>query len=293
MTLQTDRTIETSAPFGSLVATVLDGHRESGPVMVVWPSVLSTAAVQSDLMQRLSRHGTVVAVDPPGHGRSRIEDPVQLSMRACALATWDLVDLLEPTVDETAVRWVGTSWGGLVGIEAELLAPCRMAHLACLNTPFAFAKPTALRPPMLPMLAHLMGTSAFFAAMTARSFFLPSTRTSRSPEHVAALTAHRQTFTGGDRRQLSTALRLLFADREDVRDRLGLMTAPTLVVAGSQDSMYPLACQKSAAALLTRGRFEAVDSAHISAVDATAHVYSLLLAAWNAEKTPPGRRSEG
>ena len=279
--------------FGTLAGAVFDARvhrrRALADLVVVWPSVLSTARVQRGLVSLLAADHVVLAVDPPGHGSSRIERASQLSNAACAEATWDLIDAAAVGLDARqapTVRWVGTSWGGLVGLEASLSSPARVSHLSCLNTPFAFTAPPALRPAALPLLARGLGTSPLFAAMTARSFFLPRTR--RDPSKRAAMAAHRATFTDGDRQQLAAALRLLFVDREDATAQLGQVDVPTLVIAGAHDPMYSPAAQRESADRLPRGWFEVVDSAHIAAVDATAEVAEHLTRSWSrAERSRP------
>lgn len=279
------RRVRVATAFGTLAGSVVappgEGSDTTRPVLVVWPSVLSTADVQSTLVEELARDAVVVAVDPPGHGASRIQDADSLSMAACARATWDLVDEATGPVTGRRVRWVGTSWGGLVGLEAVRMQPQRVSHLTCLNTPFAFEPPTVRQPAWLPLLARLAGTTPLFATMTARSFFLAATR--RDEEHAREMTAHKKTFADGDRRQLSMALRLLFVRRHDARALLAATTTPVLVVAGRHDAMYALEDQRRATEQNPTATFEVVDSAHIAAVDATTTVVSLLREAWSAE----------
>lgn len=292
MTTHLHRTVSVTTGFGSLSAGVLGEPAgdvgPSGDVVVVWPSVLSTAAVQQRLIDGLVPQFIVVAVDPPGHGRSRIENPSGLSMVACARATFALVDAAvadrETRGERPGIRWVGTSWGGLVGIEAARMAPTRMRHLACLNTPFAFSPPTPLRPAWLPGMARLVGTSGLYATMTARSFYLPATRHDAS--RSAEMAAHRDTFRNGERGQLAAALRLLFIDREDARASLPQVTTPTLVIAGAHDGMYSPSSQQEAARLLRNGSYEVVESAHIAAVDATSDVLEALDRHWRAATLP-------
>ena len=277
--LQT-RAVHVTTAFGTLAASVIapSGAAADTPPVVVWPSVLSTARVQAALVEELAHDAVVVAVDPPGHGVSRIDDADALSMAACARATWDLLDEAFGPATGRGVRWVGTSWGGLVGLEAARAQPQRISHLACLNTPFAFEPPRAWRPAWLPLLGRLVGTTPLFAAMTARTFFLRTTR--RDEARAQAMAAHRETFTGGDRRQLAGALRLLFVRRHDLRALLATTTGATLVVAGRHDGTYPVADQRRAAERNPLATFAVVDSAHIAAVDATAAVVSRLREAW-------------
>ena len=244
--------------------------------MVLWPSIFSTGTVQQRLADNLAREHRVLLIDPPGHGASWIDCSDALTMAACATATLALLDRL----DVRQARWVGTSWGGLVGLEAARLAPARIQHLACLNTPFSFVRSRWSKPAWIPTMARLIGTSALFANGVAEDFFLPATRASSAA--AEAMAAHHQVFARGDRRQLAAAAQLIFERRKDAMPDLHAVTPPVLVVAGTKDRLYDVAMQREAASKLPRGTFVEMSTAHIAAVDASDDVTRSLRTAWAA-----------
>lgn len=263
-------------PFGTLAATLhlAKGQHPKGETVVVWPSLFSTWAVQHQLIDALSENRTVLAIDPPGHGASLINSASALTMQACAQAACDLVDVLcmqHPL-------WVGTSWGGLVGLEIARRNPARLTHLACLNTPFNSERSLFDRRNYLTLLARLVGTRMLFSNGVAKTFYLPSTRT--DPQKAEAMRAHEETFTNGNAQGLAAAAKLIFKEAGDMRPSLSSINVPTLVIAGLHDQMYDLKDQRAAANALSNGRFIALNAAHIAAVDATEAVESALEAAW-------------
>lgn len=277
MTTATPTMFAAPAPFGNLCGTLhspRDGATE--PVVVLWPSIFSTAAVQSDLIAILSRTRNVLAIDPPGHGASRVAIPTALTMVACAEATFALLD----QANLGTVVWVGTSWGGLVGVEAALSHPGRLAHLACLNTPFAWDGPGWGKARWLPLMARTIATNRLFANGVAGDFFLPETRA--DPARAAAMATHDSGLRSGDRRQLAAAANLIFRKRADARPSLPKIDVPTLVIAGTKDRLYPQALQCTSAGMIPGAHFKLVESAHIAAVDCPAIVANLLEEAWTA-----------
>jgi len=267
------------APFGTLHAQLYENRQGDGPVAVIWPSIFSTAAVQHRLVTELAKTNTVIAFDPPGHGRSGIETAGNLTMTNIASASLKMVE------DNTngPVHWVGTSWGGLVGIEAALVSPDRFGHLACLNTPFAFERSYFGKTAMLPLMARMMGTTRIFSDGVADDFFLETTRGCDRD----AMDAHRKTFSKGNARQLAEAAALIFKRRKDARSRLRSLSVPTLVIAGTQDRMYDIRMQRAAADAIANGSFATVDAAHIAAVDQPEEVLRLLRSSWAVAATQP------
>lgn len=75
---------------------------------------------------------------------------------------------------------------------------------------------------------------------------------------------------------LARSVRSVLIEREPLAPRMAGIAAPTLSVAGRQDSMYPLEGLRSAAAALPQGRFEVLETAHISVVDAPEQTTALI-----------------
>lgn len=75
---------------------------------------------------------------------------------------------------------------------------------------------------------------------------------------------------------LARSVRSVLIERRPLAPRMKDITAPTLFVAGRHDAMYPVESLRTAAAALPRGRFEVLDTAHISVADAPDRVVALM-----------------
>jgi 3-oxoadipate enol-lactonase len=75
---------------------------------------------------------------------------------------------------------------------------------------------------------------------------------------------------------LARAVRSVLIEREPLAPRMSAIHAPTLFVAGRYDTLYPMEPMASAARTLPNGRFEALDTAHISVVDAPDETTALI-----------------
>jgi pimeloyl-ACP methyl ester carboxylesterase len=106
----------------------------------------------------------------------------------------------------------------------------------------------------------------------ARAFFLPATRERAGP----LMEDFHQHLQQADGAALAQSVRSVLIDREALAPRMSSITAPTLFIAGRHDGMYPLEGLQKAAAALPQGRFEVLDTGHISVVDAPQQTTALI-----------------
>ena len=66
---------------------------------------------------------------------------------------------------------------------------------------------------------------------------------------------------------LARSVRSVMLEREPLAPRMADIQAPTLFVVGRFDAVYPVETLKNAAGYLRSGRFEILDTGHISVVD--------------------------
>jgi 3-oxoadipate enol-lactonase len=267
----TSREIVLETEVGALAVELRGMTPPNRPWIVLWPSLFSDRHLYDRLLPFLEPDHAAILFDPPGHGRSGLcAEP--LTLAATARASLQVLNHLE--VD--CVRWVGTSWGGMIGIHAALQAPSRIRHLACLNTPFDLpAKPDPGTRFILAG-ARWAGRTTLFAKGVARSFFRRETLVA-DPDFSAH---HRAVFTNGNREQLAKSASHVLMERENLTPLLPSLKVPALVLAGGQD-IYPPPSMRAAAALIPGAGFQIIDdSRHISAADAPGAVHSALRQAW-------------
>ncbi len=253
----------------------------SGDTVVLWPSIFSDHTIYASLIERWRGNRRLILIDGPGHGSSEGLTERTYSMEECARAMKAILDVL--SVGNVVVG--GTSWGGLVGSEFALLYPQQTRGLIMMNTPFFVSVdgPSTGEKLITWASAHFLSTRIFTNGV-ARSFFLPQTRDTGG----LIMSNFHDGLHRSDARALSTAIRSVLLERRPLADRLAQITAPTLVIAGSQDEMYPLDMQRAAVKQLPQGKLEIVNSAHISIVDQTEAVAQLIeqFLARDVKKTP-------
>lgn len=231
-----------------------------GQTIVLWPSILADYRIYRHPIEVWRGWHRIIAIDGPGHGDSG-QSPGAFSMHDCGQALGEVLDAL--TLSEPVVV-VGTSWGGLVAGEFALLQPKRTLAVVMLNTPVIKARDgPSLSDRFVVWGARWIHSTAAYRNGVAKAFFLPTTIARGG---VAQEDFHHH-LRQADGAALAQAVRSVLIDREPLADRMNGIKAPTLFVAGRQDSMYPVDALKRASEALPKGHFEVLDTAHISVVD--------------------------
>lgn len=213
-----------------------------GPATVLVHGLGGFAESWRHTIAALRGHGTVIALDLPGFGRSskpRLEYRVTLHARAVA-------GLLRALGLERA-RLVGHSLGGAVAATCAVRFPAAVERLALLG---AAVPGFPLRPSLVYRLMALPGvgeivsgviTPGLCAAALRRCFARPV------EDEIAFLVGHQyaaRASPAGRAAYLST-LRAVKADftvdGDAFRDALARLSLPTLVIHGHQDPVVPIA----------------------------------------------------
>ena len=280
VTLKQDRTAEAPSsllPSCNQVLTRVGtlAVRDTGPTdppgqtIVLWPSILADYRIYRHPIEVWRGRHRIIAIDGPGHGDSG-QSPGAFSMHDCGQALGEVLDAL--TLSEPVVV-VGTSWGGLVAGEFALLQPKRTLAVVMLNTPVIKARDgPSLSDRFVVWGARWIHSTAAYRNGVAKAFFLPTTIARGG---VAQEDFHHH-LRQADGAALAQAVRSVLIDREPLADRMNGIKAPTLFVAGRQDSMYPVDALKRASEALPKGHFEVLDTAHISVVDDPLSVTALI-----------------
>lgn len=208
----------------------------------------------------------VIAPDMRGHGQT---DKPRSGIRVAHLAS-DVIGLLDALSVERA-HAVGLSLGGCVAQQLALDAPARVRSLALVNT-FAHLEPANPRHALMLVsrltVLGLRGLPAQAHYIAARMFPKPE------QEMLRKLAAER--IASND---AATYRRLMLAIRAfDVRNRLGEIKCPTLVIAGDRDTTVPLRPKQLLVARIPGARFELIaDSGHATPIDQPGVFNQLLI----------------
>lgn len=226
------------------------------PPLILGPSLGTSEVVWEPQLPALTRRFRVLRFDLPGHGGSGTDlvhasEPGRTTVRDLASLVLDLAD----HHGWSSFHYAGISLGGAIGAHLAVHHPERVASLAlvCSSAHFGPAQPWHER-----------------ADLVRREGTAPLLQT--SPGRWFATTAFADTPTG--RRLLGN---LAEADpigyaaccdalaTYDLRSDLAGITAPTLVVAGSQDVATPVEHAQELAAGIPNAVLEVLDCGHLAA----------------------------
>jgi 3-oxoadipate enol-lactonase len=245
----------------------IDGP-EDAPVVVLSNSLGATRGMWDPQVPALAERYRVVTYDTRGHGTSpapagpyRLDDLVD-----------DLVALLDRVGAERA-HVAGLSLGGMTALRLAAREPQRVHRLAVLcssakTEPQGFLDRAAA--------ARAEGTASFAPAVVSR--WLTPSHAAAHPDLVARLEAM---VAGADDEGYAACAEVVGG--VDLREDLGRITAPTLVVSGAEDPALPPAHQEAIAAGVTGAELLSVSpGAHLANLEQPLRVTGALLGHFDA-----------
>lgn len=246
----------------------------SGPMVVLGPSLGTSTVLWSTVLPLLADHFTLLAWDLPGHGRSPAPTgPFSVADLADAVARG-----IEKRVDRP-VRYAGVSLGGATGLQLALRHPEFVDRLAVLASGARLGTPVSWAERIETVRGQ--STSALVSASAQRWFAAGTPR--RRPELTGTLLHALQDASDDGYIRCCEALA-----GYDVRDRLGDIDVPTLVVWGAEDTVAPEEKAAELAAGIPRVRVERVDeAAHLPPAEQPEIVARLLREFFDPRPTRP------
>lgn len=259
------------------VGTLALADRGAGLPVVLWPSLFSDHRLYASVVERLGAGWRALVVDGPGFGESaRPHGDVQPEVYADAL-----VDLLDALQIDAAI-FAGCSWGGQIAAHAGARAPERVKGVLMMNTPME----ESLGGHAIEVLgARWIGSTKFWGNGVARSMFAKTT-TELYPERVRAFVEAFATF---DREASATTAHTVLRRFHGLAGVLPKITAPTTILLGAEDKLYPPERMLPSARLAAHATIEILpECGHLAPMEAPQAVVSALGAlASAARSTPP------
>jgi 3-oxoadipate enol-lactonase len=234
--------------------------RGSGEAIMFWPSLLMTGDMWAAQADHFGDRCRVILVDPPGHGRSQ-KLTATFDFSDCARCIVEILDAL----GEARAHFVGNSWGGMIGGTFAATYPDRIGSAVLMN---CTASPAGSRQKLeygllLRMATLLGGVRPPLTRSVLKAFLGPTTFSTR-PDVVAFV---RAAVASVDIGSASWAVRSVVPNRPDQRSLFAKITAPVLVVAGTEDATFPVP--------ETMAMAEAIPDAKVSVLDGVAHLAGL------------------
>ncbi len=246
----------------------------SGPAAVLWHSLFVDSRSWYRVEKALAGQRTLVLIDGPSHGGSQPARQL-FTLADCAAAAGEILDQLGVT---GPADWVGSAWGGHVGMVLAAGQPERIRSLVALASP-VHALTAAERRRIVPLvgLYRVLGPARFLRAAVADALLTPAVRAD-VPETAELVS---DTLRQADRKGFLMTMRSVMLGRPDLSSLLPRIAAPTLLVAGGDDPMWTAASASAAAALLPHGQAVTVPGTrHMPALEAPDEVTGLITQFW-------------
>lgn len=247
-------------------------HLDSGPagdparpVLVLSGSLGSTVGMWRPQVDALIENFRVIRVDHRGHGGS----PAAPGPYRMADLAGDVLALLD-SLGVARVAWCGLSLGGMIGMYLASEHPDRLSSLTLCCTTAHFPDPTPWRDRIRAVADS--GTAPIADAVVTR-WFTPVWAAAH-PDTVAEATA--MVAGTSDEGYLGCCQAI---ETWDHRERLGAITTPTLVLAGSGDLATPVEPHSRTIVDGVPGaRLEVLDAAHLATIERAAEATPLIAA---------------
>lgn len=245
-----------------MVANVRSDGPEEGPALVFVNALGSDLRIWDDVVPHLSAAHRCIRYDKRGHGLSEDAEPYDLDAQTADL--FDVLDALE--IYKATV--VGISVGGLIALSAALTRPERVHGLALCDTAARIGSADGWDERIEWVEAEGLERTA--AAIVER-WFAPDFGSRRLTDLRGYTTMLART---SDRAYLGTCA--LLRD-SDLRERVGSIRCPTLVLTGADDLATPPERGRELAERIPEGRFAEIEGAgHLPCIE-TPHELSRLV----------------
>ncbi len=235
----------------------VERHGISGaPAVVGWPSLFCDIRTLRGLVDVFAQDHDVVLIDGPGHGKSDGPD-ASFPLEACADAALQVLD----GFGIQRAAWVGSAWGGHVGVLAVLRQPERFTALVTMNAPFGAWKGfQRVQNSLMYWTFKLLHRPKWMARAVAKMMLHPSHR-AHGRMIVECMTASR-------RAPFFASVRSAMIERPSLLPQLPKIRVPTLVIAGEDDGLHLVEEARAEAARIPNAQFcIAKGSAHLSLVE--------------------------
>lgn len=251
----------------------------TGDPMMLWPSMLTDHSLWDRQVEYFADRYTTIAIDPPGHGRS---EPVtrHFDFAECARCYVEILDAL-------GLEWahlVGNSWGAMIGATITATYPDRVGCAVLMNGTASVAPPLQRVKVMaqarlgwlsarLPAAFELRVSRPLVDRSVLRMFLGPTARRDK-PELVERISA---LVHSHDVRSVGLAGESVVSRRPDQHRLLASITAPVLVLAGREDTTFPVDEVSRMAAAINDSEFVVIENAaHLLAAEMPDEVNALI-----------------
>ena len=238
------------------------GGIASGKVMVFWSSLMLNGSMWKFQYEAFKSQYRIILIDSPGHGESEALRRT-MDLRDSAQCVVDILDHLK--IDKCIL--IGNSWGAMLASVFPAYFPERTITAVAINARGSLA--TQEETIKFTLAANFLGMFAampkFMANFLAGLF--PGNEGAKSkPQMVEYL---QNVIANDDPKSLAWALRSMLIGRKDVHHLTNsIKNIPVLIVAGEQDSQFPVWAVRQLADSTPSARFVVIgQTGHLAALE--------------------------
>jgi pimeloyl-ACP methyl ester carboxylesterase len=254
---------------------VLEAGRESAPALVLIHGFLESHRTWDDLIDELAERFHVIAPDLPGFGESEKPNPARYAygIESHAEAIADLIAAFG--VGRASI--VGHAMGGAIALTLAATHPELVQRLV-VEDPLAYPVAPSFRARVA--LAPIVGGLIFkqlWGRSLFRSYFREELVRPGADVPLERIDWHYDCFNSPSSRESAYAVMRAVLDTRPVVARISRITAPTLVIWGRDDHLYPAANASRLARELQHAKLEIMDTGHSPHQEKPRELLALLI----------------
>jgi|SRR5450631_913160 pimeloyl-ACP methyl ester carboxylesterase len=274
--------------FGPLAARVIPGPP---PVAVLWHSMFTDSRSWERVTGDLSQKRTLVLIDGWSFGDSAdLERVVDKFIDQCAQAAAAAVAQVQSELAAGPVDWLGSAWGGHVGLHLAATRPELVRSLITVSTPIRAASPSLRRQVrMLLPVYRAIGMHGPVRQGLLDAMLTDLTRHT-DPEAVDALVAP---MSRGSRAAIARTVHSGVLNRTDLAWAAARVRCPTLMIATDDRGEWsPSECAEATAAMKDARSAVLRGSRALPSLECPTELAALVTDFWGrhaaVKSTPPG-----
>jgi pimeloyl-ACP methyl ester carboxylesterase len=223
-----------------------------GPPAILLHATLHDRRDFDPIVATLSRDHRVIALDWPGHGESPAPES---NYQPTAASFADVLADVVAALHLEHVTLIGNSVGGFAAAALAITEPQRVSRLILVNSGGFIASP------MTNLYCRGLGVPAVMKRVLPR-FIRSYMRATSDNDHAAQERALARANTPEGVALTAAMWRSFAAPEYDLRPHAHRITAPCLVIWGSNDTAIPLRLGRATAAAIPQARLETLPTGH-------------------------------
>lgn len=268
---------------GELSARIIAGP---SPVAVLWHSMFTDSRSWDRVVNGLSEHRTLVLVDGYAFGGSAgLKRTVPAFNDGCVQGAAAVISQVQNELAVGPVDWLGSAWGGHVGLQLAAVRPELIRSLVTVSTPVP-APSSSLRRQvrMLLPVYRAIGMRGPVRQGLLQAMLTDITRRT-DPEAVDALVGP---MSATNRSAIARSIHCGIFTRTDLAWAAARVTCPTLmIVTDDRGEWSPTQCAETTAQMKDAQSAVIAGSRALPSVERPAELADLATDFWTAHSTPP------